>query len=190
MTVAMPTTPASYFHLLRWQTLSGRNKPLIVFTPKSMLRLKAATSAAADFTSGSFRPVIGTAAPVPAGDVRRVLLCAGKVYYDLQERLREVGGPTSIVRVERLYPLPIAELQAELAKYPSTEEIIWVQEEPANMGAWPRMALKLPALLGRPIGCVSLPPSSAPATGSATKHREEHATLVATALPAPASAGA
>jgi 2-oxoglutarate decarboxylase len=185
MTVAMPTTPANYFHLLRWQTLSGRHKPLIVFTPKSMLRLKAATSASADFTSGSFLPVIGSEPVVPAEQVRRVLLCAGKIYYDLHERLREVGGPTSIVRLERLYPLPLDELRAELAKYPAAEEILWVQEEPANMGAWPRMALKLPHLLGREIGRVSLPPSSAPAGGSSSKHKEEHKALVDQAVPAP-----
>jgi 2-oxoglutarate dehydrogenase E1 component len=182
MTVAMPTTPANYFHLLRWQTLSGRRKPLIVFTPKSMLRLKAATSAVADFTSGSFQPVIGDGGPGRAEEVRRVLLCSGKVYYDLTERLREVGAAASIVRLERLYPLPLEELRAELAKYPAAEEIVWVQEEPANMGPWPRMALKLPKLLGRPVDHVSLPPSSAPAGGSAIKHREEHQALVDRAL--------
>ena len=107
MTVAMPTTPASYFHLLRWQALSSRVKPLIVFTPKSMLRLKAATSPVAAFTGGSFRPVVGAQ---PGGDdaaVRTVLLCAGKIYYDLAAK-QQAGGlaETAIVRVERLYPLP------------------------------------------------------------------------------------
>jgi 2-oxoglutarate decarboxylase len=187
MTVAVPTTPANYFHLLRWQALSGRRKPLIVFTPKSLLRLKTATSAVADFTGGSFLPVIPDAgtAGVAAGEVRRVLLCTGKVYYDLAERLREVGGPAVIVRVERLYPLPVTELRAELAKYPAAEQVVWVQEEPANMGAWPRMALKLPAAVGRAIECVSLPPSSAPAAGSAIKHKDEHQALLETAVPAP-----
>jgi 2-oxoglutarate decarboxylase len=195
MTVAMPTTPANYFHLLRWQALSGRRKPLIVFTPKSMLRLKAATSAVADFTSGSFLPVIAdrqTANATAARGVRRVLLCTGKVYYDLAERRRALAAETgtdpdtAIIRVERLYPLPLAELQAELARYPAAEQIVWVQEEPANMGAWPRMALKLPAHLGRPVSRVSLPPSSAPAGGSATMHASEHRALVEAALqPAP-----
>jgi multifunctional 2-oxoglutarate metabolism enzyme len=195
MTVAMPTTPANYFHLLRWQALSGRRKPLIVFTPKSMLRLKAATSAVADFTSGSFLPVIGdhlTASGTAARGVRRVLLCTGKVYYDLAERRRALAAETgaapdtAIVRVERLYPLPLAELQAELARYPAAEQIFWVQEEPANMGAWPRMALKLPEHLGRPVSRVSLPPSSAPAGGSATMHATEHRALIEAALqPAP-----
>jgi len=190
MTVTVPTTPANYFHLLRWQALSGRRKPLIVFTPKSMLRLKTATSQVADFTSGSFLPVIGDreVAGDAARGVRRVLLCSGKVYYDLAARRHVLtadggGAGTAIVRVERLYPLPVPELQAELARYPAAEEIVWVQEEPANMGAWPWMALKLPEVLGRPVGRVSLPPSSAPAGGSATLHASEHRALIETALP-------
>jgi multifunctional 2-oxoglutarate metabolism enzyme len=88
----------------------------------------------------------------------------------------------AIIRVERLYPLPLAELQAELARYPAAEQIVWVQEEPANMGAWPWMALKLPAHLGRPVSRVSLPPSSAPAGGSATMHASERRALVEAAL--------
>jgi 2-oxoglutarate dehydrogenase E1 component len=193
MTVALPTTPANYFHLLRWQVLSGRRKPLIIFAPKSMLRLKSATSAVADFTAGSFLPVIGDrgmTGEVAARSVRRVLLCTGKMYYDLAERQRAVASPTAIIRLERLYPLPLTELKAELGKYPAAEEVVWVQEEPANMGAWPRMALKLPEYLGRPIDRISLPPSSAPAGGSATKHRDEHQALVEAAVQPAASTGA
>ena len=202
MTVAVPSTPASYFHLLRWQALSDRIKPLIVFTPKSMLRLKDAASAAADFTSGSFAPVIGDpavgraaldgqaragAAPVDPAAVRRVLLCTGKVYYDLAERRRAAGvGDVAIVRVERLYPLPAQEILAELAKYPAGAEVTWVQEEPANMGAWPYMGLQLPAVIGRPLRLISLPPSSAPAAGSAKAHAAEHAQLIEAAVPAAA----
>ena len=182
MTVAYPTTPANYFHLLRWQALSGRHKPLIVFTPKSMLRLKTATSPTSAFTSGSFQPLIGAPAEFDASRARRVLLCSGKVYYDLAEQQRATGSPTAIVRVERLYPLPLNELRAELDRYPQAEELVWVQEEPANMGAWPRMALKLPELLGRKLQLVSLPPSSAPAAGSAKKHTETHKELIAAAL--------
>ena len=107
MTVALPTTPANYFHLLRWQALSGRHKPLIVFTPKSLLRLKAATSAAADFTQGSFQPLIGEPAGFDGSRVRRVVLCTGKIYYDLAEHRAKAGvTDTAIVRVERLYPIP------------------------------------------------------------------------------------
>jgi 2-oxoglutarate decarboxylase len=183
MTVAVPSTPANYFHLLRWQALSARIKPLIVATPKSMLRLKAATSAVADFTSGSFRPVIGEPADFDAAAVRQVLLCSGKVYYDLAERRRAEGrAGVAIARVERLYPLPADEIAAEVSRYPAAEAVTWVQEEPANMGAWPYMAMRLPGLLNRPIQVVSLPASSAPAIGSAKAHAEEHARLVETAL--------
>jgi 2-oxoglutarate decarboxylase len=183
MTVALPSTPANYFHLLRWQALSGRIKPLIVATPKSMLRLKAATSAVADFTHGSFRPVIGEPDDVDTNAVRQVLLCSGKIYYDLAERRRAEGrADVAIARVERLYPLPADEIAAEVSRYPAAESVTWVQEEPANMGAWPYMAMRLPGLLNRPIQVVSLPASSAPAIGSAKAHAEEHARLVETAL--------
>jgi 2-oxoglutarate decarboxylase len=183
MTVAMPTTPANYFHLLRWQALSGRVKPLVVFTPKSMLRLKSATSPVAAFTSGSFRPVLGEQPGNDDAAVRTVLICAGKIYYDLAAK-READGFTgiAIVRLERLYPLPADELLAELSRYPGATEIRWVQEEPANMGGWPHMALRLPELLRRPIRPVSLPPSSAPAGGSAKAHAAEHAALIDSAL--------
>jgi multifunctional 2-oxoglutarate metabolism enzyme len=183
MTVAVPSTPANYFHLLRWQALSTRIKPLIVATPKSMLRLKAATSAVADFTSGSFRPVLGEREQLDDAAVRRVLLCSGKVYYDLAARREaESQGDIAIIRAERLYPLPAEEIEAEVARYPAAETVTWVQEEPANMGAWPYMALRLPGLLNRPIQVVSLPASSAPALGSAKAHHEEHDRLVETAL--------
>jgi multifunctional 2-oxoglutarate metabolism enzyme len=183
MTVAVPSTPANYFHLLRWQVLSARLKPLIVATPKSMLRLKAATSAVADFTSGSFRPVMGDPAELDNAAVRRVLICSGKVYYDLAEGRRAEGvADTAIVRVERLYPLPADEIAAEVAKYPAAQELLWVQEEPANMGGWPYIALRLPGLLGRPVQLISPPASSAPAVGSAKAHAEEQARLVEAAI--------
>jgi len=185
MTVAMPTTPGNYFHLLRWQGLSGRHKPLIVFTPKSMLRLKAATSAVSEFTTGPFRPLIGAGSSGSSdAEVRRVLLCAGKVYYDLAARQRETGRTdTAIVRVERLYPLPAVELRAELGRYPNAESVTWVQEEPANMGAWPTMALKLPRAVNREVGVISLPASSAPAAGSAAKHASSHREIIEMAIP-------
>jgi multifunctional 2-oxoglutarate metabolism enzyme len=185
MTVTMPSTPASYFHLLRWQALSGRHTPLVVFTPKSMLRLKDATSAVAEFATGAFCPVIGDRGKLDPAAVRRVLLCSGKIYYDLaHERAAQERGDTAIIRVERLSPLPVGELAAAVSSYPAAEEIVWVQEEPANMGAWPTMAIKLPEALGRQIGHVSLSASSAPATGSATAHAAEHKTVIGEALPA------
>jgi multifunctional 2-oxoglutarate metabolism enzyme len=118
-----------------------------------------------------------------------VLLCAGKVYYDLAARRRALlassGGAadTAIVRVERLYPLPVSELCAELARYPAAESFTWVQEEPANMGAWPTMALKLPRVLSRDVGVICLPASSAPATGSAAQHAASHREIIETAIP-------
>jgi multifunctional 2-oxoglutarate metabolism enzyme len=184
MTVALPSTPASYFHLLRWHALSGLVKPLIVFTPKSMLRLKAATSPAADFTTGSFRPVLPDSSGTDPASVRRVILCTGKIYYDLAERRRAAGlAGAALIRVERLYPLPAAEIAAELAKYPQDAEVVWVQEEPANMGAWPYMALHLPEATGRRIHLVSRPASSAPASGSAKAHAAEQAAIIDAALP-------
>jgi multifunctional 2-oxoglutarate metabolism enzyme len=201
MTVAMPSTPASYFHLLRLQALSGRIKPLIVFTPKSMLRLKAAASATADFTTGSFRPVLGDPLMSGSGDggpvssgiavgtagasaVTRVVLCSGKIYYDLAERRQKAGATdTALVRLEQLYPLPGAEVAAELAKYPASAEVSWVQEEPANMGGWPYMAMHLPAAIGRRLSVISRPASSAPASGSARAHAAEQAAILDAVFP-------
>jgi multifunctional 2-oxoglutarate metabolism enzyme len=183
MTVALPTTPANYFHLLRWQALADRHKPMIVFTPKSLLRLKAATSPTADFTSGAFRPLIGEPDSFDPAGVRRVVLCSGKMYYDLADyRAAQNANTTAIVRVERLYPTPTEELLAELSRYPADAELVWVQEEPANQGAWPHMALRLPRLLGRPLSVISLPPSSAPAAGSAKVHAATHRELVEAAI--------
>jgi multifunctional 2-oxoglutarate metabolism enzyme len=183
MTVALPTTPANYFHLLRWQALSGRHKPLIVFTPKSLLRLKAATSATTDFTGGSFQPLIGEPAGFDVSRVRRIVLCTGKIYYDLAGHRAKSGiTDTAVVRVERLYPVPADELRAELSRYPADAEIVWAQEEPENQGAWPRMALRLPELIGRLPELVALPASSAPAFGSAKVHAATHRELIETAI--------
>ena len=128
-------------------------KPLIVFTPKSMLRLKAAVSSTADFTTGSFVPVLSDPGIANPAAVRRVVLCSGKIYYDLAERRAAAGvTDTALIRVEQLYPLPAEQIASELAKYPAAAEVVWVQEEPANMGGWPFMALHLPNQIGRLIG--------------------------------------
>ncbi|MGQ5639431.1 MULTISPECIES: multifunctional oxoglutarate decarboxylase/oxoglutarate dehydrogenase thiamine pyrophosphate-binding subunit/dihydrolipoyllysine-residue succinyltransferase subunit [unclassified Streptomyces] len=188
MTVAMPTLPSNYFHLLRWQVHNPHHKPLIVFTPKSMLRLKAAASKAEEFTSGEFRPVIGDGSVDPAA-VRKVVFCAGKVYYDLEaERQKRGATDTAIIRIERLYPLPGAELQAEIKKYPNAEKYLWAQEEPANQGAWPFIALNLIDHLDLAVGAdvphgerlrrISRPHSSSPAVGSAKRHQAEQEQLV------------
>ncbi|MFF0588047.1 multifunctional oxoglutarate decarboxylase/oxoglutarate dehydrogenase thiamine pyrophosphate-binding subunit/dihydrolipoyllysine-residue succinyltransferase subunit [Streptomyces sp. NPDC003781] len=188
MTVAMPTLPSNYFHLLRWQVHNPHHKPLVVFTPKSMLRLKAAASKAEEFTTGQFRPVIGDDSVDPAA-VKKVVFTAGKVYYDLDAERKKRGlTDTAIIRIERLYPLPGAELQAEIAKYPNAEKYLWAQEEPANQGAWPFIALNLIDHLDLAVGAdvphgerlrrISRPHSSSPAVGSAKRHQAEQEQLV------------
>jgi 2-oxoglutarate dehydrogenase E1 component len=179
MTVAMPSLPSNYFHLLRWQIRNPAHKPLVVFTPKSMLRLKAAASKIGEFTSGTFRPVIADQVADPAA-VRRVLLCTGKFYYDLSHyRGRNSVTDTAIVRVERLYPLPTEEIGAALEAFPNARDLRWVQEEPANQGAWPFVALNLPEHLGgRTLRRVSRAHSSSPAVGSANRHETEQRALV------------
>ncbi|HET7310405.1 MAG TPA: multifunctional oxoglutarate decarboxylase/oxoglutarate dehydrogenase thiamine pyrophosphate-binding subunit/dihydrolipoyllysine-residue succinyltransferase subunit [Mycobacteriales bacterium] len=177
--VAMPSTPANYFHLLRLQAMSGRCKPLVVFTPKSMLRLRAATSKPDDFTSGGWQPVIPDS-HVDAEAVTRVILCTGKVCYDLakQRDARDIDD-VAIVRLEQLFPLPADELTDVLSTYPSAKDIVWLQEEPANQGAWPFVALNVPEHLesGRTLRRVSRPASASPAAGSHMMHEAEQASL-------------
>jgi multifunctional 2-oxoglutarate metabolism enzyme len=179
--VAQPSSPASYFHLLRKHSLGEEHRPLIVFTPKSMLRSKDAASQPTDFTEGTFRPVIGDD-QVNAQAVERVLLCSGRITWDLKaERKRREGEDlrTAIVRLEQLYPRPVGELKAELGRYPNLREIRWVQDEPANMGPWPHMALNLtPELGGVPFYRVSRPESSSPSVGQHSRHVEEQKALV------------
>jgi 2-oxoglutarate dehydrogenase E1 component len=182
MTVAFPSTPASYFHLLRHQAYARPRRPLIVFTPKSMLRLKAAASPVGDFTTGRFRPVLPDAVHGPDG-VDRILLCSGKVYYDLvDERSRRQDAGTAIVRLEQLYPLDGEALRDAVDRYPDAE-LVWVQEEPANQGPWPFLALALPEVLrGRSIRRVSRPASASPATGSPRVHQAEQTSIVTRAF--------
>ncbi|HET9860384.1 MAG TPA: multifunctional oxoglutarate decarboxylase/oxoglutarate dehydrogenase thiamine pyrophosphate-binding subunit/dihydrolipoyllysine-residue succinyltransferase subunit [Nocardioidaceae bacterium] len=174
--VAQPSTPASYFHLLRQHSLGEEHRPLIVFTPKSMLKRKEAASQPVDFTEGTFRPVIGDEQVSP-DRVEKVLMCSGRITWDLMvERKKREGEDlrTAIVRLDQLYPRPVEELKAELAKYPNLKEIRWVQDEPANMGPWPHMALNLtPELGGIPFYRVSRPESSSPSVGQHSRHVEE-----------------
>ncbi|WP_127358947.1 multifunctional oxoglutarate decarboxylase/oxoglutarate dehydrogenase thiamine pyrophosphate-binding subunit/dihydrolipoyllysine-residue succinyltransferase subunit, partial [Actinacidiphila soli] len=188
MTVAVPTTPSNYFHLLRWQVHNPHHKPLIVFTPKSMLRLKAAASKTEEFTSGSFQPVIGDSTVEPEA-VRKVVFCSGKVYYDLiAERTKRGNTDTAIIRIERLYPLPGQEIQAALAPFTKAQKYVWAQDEPANQGAWPFIALNLIDHLDLVLGAapdnadrlrrVSRPSSSSPAVGSAKRHLQQQEELL------------
>ena len=179
--VAMPSTPASYFHLLRRQAYNRPRKPLVVFTPKSMLRLKAASSAVEDFTTGTFEEVIPDRA-VFGSRVTRVIMCAGKVYYDLlAERERRGDYSTAIVRFEQLYPLDGEAIRGAVDQFDGAN-FVWVQEEPQNQGAWATISLSLPQLLGRTIDVVARRASASPASGLASRHLEEQANLVARAL--------
>ena len=180
MLVAQPSTPASYFHLLREHTYTRPRRPLIVFTPKQLLRLKAACSPVEDFTSGTFQPVIGEtddAVLATAQDqgVDRVLLCSGRVYYDLLAHRTKTGDTsTAIVRLEQLYPLESSAIAEALAPF-SGAELVWVQDEPANQGMWPYLALNLPTDLTGGVlpTLVSRPEAAAPAVGTAGVHRAQ-----------------
>jgi 2-oxoglutarate dehydrogenase complex dehydrogenase (E1) component-like enzyme len=184
-TIAIPSTPANYFHLLRRQVLSNRHKPLVVFTPKSMLRLRPATSMPEDFTGGGWRPVIADPSAPDPGTVDKVILCSGKIYYDLVKHREQIGASnTAIIRVEQIYPLPIEQIVTAIGAYPGMTDLSWVQEEPANQGTWPYVAINLPEHL--PLGTflrrVSRPASASPAAGSHSQHEAEQAALLAAAL--------
>ncbi|WP_433408065.1 multifunctional oxoglutarate decarboxylase/oxoglutarate dehydrogenase thiamine pyrophosphate-binding subunit/dihydrolipoyllysine-residue succinyltransferase subunit [Saccharomonospora azurea] len=186
MTVAVPSTPANYFHLLRRHALDGVNRPLIVFTPKSMLRNKAATSSLDDFTGDSkFLSVIGENEVDPA-KARKVLLTSGKLYWELvAERRKREANDVAIVRVEQYYPLPKKKLVAEMQRYNKNAEIVWVQEEPENQGAWPFFGLNLPRRLPEAfptLQVVARRPMAAPSAGSSKVHEVEQKALIAKAF--------
>ncbi len=184
MTVARPSTPASYFHLLRRQAYARPRRPLIVFTPKAMLRLRGATSNVSEFTSGRFEPVIDDARVADKAAVKRVVLVAGKVYYDLLAEVEKRQlTDVALVRLEQFYPLPMAQLESVLDGYPNAQ-LMWAQEEPENMGAWPFICLELAKRLhnGRTITVASRPASASPATGSSKRSAQELADLMETAL--------
>ena len=185
MTVAQPSTPAQYFHLLRAQALIGINRPLIVVTPKSMLRLKAAVSGPQDFTQGRWQPVLADPDALDPAGVTRVVLCTGKLFWDLLARRRKAGlTNVALVRVEQLYPLPTDEVNAELAGYPNVTDLVWAQDEPANQGAWAHLALGLPQGLAAHLHLrrVSRRHAASPAAGSAKVHEAEQQALAEAAL--------
>ncbi len=186
--VCYPTTPAQYFHLLRRQVRPGMERPLIVITPKSLLRLPAAASALNDFTSGGFLPVVEDPEIKSSEAVNRVVLCSGKIYYDLVEARKKSGKPgtdqVAVVRLEQFYPFPQKRLREVLAKYPAATQLVWAQEEPKNMGGWTFVEQRLESILPsceRAI-YVGRSPSASPATGSYAIHQAEQAKLVAEAL--------
>jgi 2-oxoglutarate decarboxylase len=173
--VAQPSTPASYFHLLRRHALGDEHRPMIVFTPKSMLRRKEAASKPADFTEGTFRPLIPDEVADPA-KVDTLVLCSGRITWDLmvQRALQQGDSPTTaIARIEQLYPRPEEELKAEMARFPNLKDVRWVQDEPANMGPAPHLQLNLFPALDRPVRVISRPQSSSPSVGQHSRHVEE-----------------
>ncbi|MGB3233098.1 MAG: multifunctional oxoglutarate decarboxylase/oxoglutarate dehydrogenase thiamine pyrophosphate-binding subunit/dihydrolipoyllysine-residue succinyltransferase subunit, partial [Mycobacterium sp.] len=186
MTIAMPSTPANYFHLLRRHGLDGIHRPLIVFTPKSMLRNKAAVSDIRDFTEMKFRSVLEeptyTDGEGDRSKAKRILLTSGKLYYELAARKnKEQRDDVAIVRIEQLAPLPRRRLAETLDQYPNAAEYFWVQEEPANQGAWPTMGLTLPEVLPDKltgIKRISRRAMSAPSSGSSKVHAVEQQEII------------
>jgi 2-oxoglutarate dehydrogenase E1 component len=176
MQIVNATTPAQYFHLLRRQMRQPLAKPIILFTPKSLLRLPAASSPIEALSAGGFQVCLDDPEVADRGLVERVLFCSGKVYYDLRAEKEKRGEfKTALVRVEQLYPLPAERLKAILAGYPNAHRTVWVQEEPRNMGAWTFMLERagefLPA--GRALAYVGRAASPSPATGNAAVHKRE-----------------
>jgi 2-oxoglutarate dehydrogenase E1 component len=178
--VAQPSTPASHFHLLRRHALGEEHKPLIIFTPKSMLKRKEAASQPEAFTNGSFAPVIGDST-VDADKVTTVLLCSGRITWDLMvERGKRQGDDptTAIVRLEQLYPRPLEELRGELGRFPNLRQVRWVQDEPTNMGPAPHFLLNLFPKLDQDVTVLSRPESSSPSVGQHSRHVEEQKSLM------------
>ncbi len=174
--IVQPTTPAQHFHCLRRQVLRRWRKPLIVLTPKSLLRHPQATSPIQECASGRFRRILpDRLAREPGAPVDRVLLCSGKIYYELEQRREELGRKdVAILRLEQLYPLPDELLAKALEPYPEGTPVIWVQDEPENMGAWQHLRVRFcTRMLSHPFSCVSRAESASPATGSLSSHRLE-----------------
>jgi 2-oxoglutarate dehydrogenase E1 component len=183
MQVVYPTTPAQHFHALRRQMKNEPRKPLIVMTPKSLLRHPQATSSIEELTNGRFEPVLIDAAH-DAAAVTRIVLSSGKVYYDLRTAREKANANIPLIRLEQFYPFPQSMLTDALAQYPNATEIVWVQDEPRNMGAWPFLHERLAALIGvnRTLRYVGRPISASPATGSHHRHEEQQQALVASAI--------
>jgi 2-oxoglutarate dehydrogenase E1 component len=181
--VVYPTSAAQYFHLLRRHAKQAVRRPLVVMSPKSLLRLPAAGATLADLASGAFHPVLDDAAVAERrGEVTRLVLCSGKVYYDLAKERRDEN--VAIVRIEELYPWPHAEIARVLDGYPNVAEVVWVQEEPQNMGSWAFVAPRLGAAIGTelPVRYVGRPERASPAEGYKAAHDAEQERIVRAAL--------
>ena len=183
MQVCNLTTPAQYFHALRRQIHRDYRKPLVIMTPKSLLRSPQAVSTQDDFTKGRFYAILADPLPENRDGITRVILCSGKVYYDLKaEQEKRGAGDTTILRVEQLYPLHTEKIKRILNSCPNLKRIVWCQEEPRNMGAWSYMALRLRELFGCNVHYAGRPESPSPAVGSLAIHRRQQAELVSQAF--------
>jgi 2-oxoglutarate dehydrogenase E1 component len=186
MQVCVPSTPAQMYHMLRRQILRSLRKPLIVMTPKSLLRHESSVSSLEDLANGEFATVIDDIDKPQAANVRRVVFCSGKVYFDLLKARRATNNTeVALVRVEQLYPFPVPETEAVLAKYPNAREVVWCQEEPQNQGAWYQIRHRLATLVGkRELLYAGRAPAAAPATGISKIHEAEQRGLIEAALSA------
>jgi 2-oxoglutarate dehydrogenase E1 component len=187
MSVCVPSTPAQMFHMLRRQMVRDFRKPLIVMTPKSLLRHKLSVSALEDLSHGFFRDVIGEIDDLPAEKVRRVVFCSGKVYFDLLEARRaDEVRDVAIVRIEQLYPFPSEDYAAAIRHYPNAQEIVWCQEEPQNQGAWYQIRHRLQEPLSHKQELLysGRAPAAAPAAGMLQLHTIQQTGLVAAAIKA------
>jgi 2-oxoglutarate dehydrogenase E1 component len=183
--VCNPTTPAQFFHMLRRQVIRKVRRPLIVMSPKSLLRHKQAVSTMHELARGHFAPVIGERLLENTRKITRLVLCSGRVYYDLLARRQATElAHVALVRIEQLYPFPWRLLRTELARYPAAREFIWCQEEPRNQGAWYSMRHKFEELIGdkNKLIYTGREAMSAPAVGYARLHVQQQATLVDKAL--------
>lgn len=182
MQLVQPTTASQIFHLLRRQMIRSFRKPLVIFTPKSLLRNKDAASPVSEFTKGEFHTVLGEqSGDLDAQKVHRVIMCSGKVYYDLvKARETKKSKDTAIIRVEQLYPFPHKSFAAELKKYPHVTELVWCQDEPQNQGAWFFIQHNILENMhdGQKLGYAGRPPSASPACGYAHLHQEQQKALV------------
>jgi 2-oxoglutarate dehydrogenase E1 component len=185
MQVTNCSTPANFFHALRRQFKRDFRKPLVVFSPKSLLRHPLCVSPLADFTDNKFQEVIDDT-NVKAADVKRVVYCTGKIYYELLEAQKlSAKGDVALVRVEQLYPTPVDQMEAVYKKYKNAQDAVWVQEEPENMGAWPYLLRRLRKTSLREMDVISRKESSSTATGFAKQHSNQQAYIIAAAFDVP-----
>lgn len=186
MQVVQPTTASQIFHLLRRQMVRNLRKPLVIMTPKSLLRNKDAGSPLSELVKGSFHTVLGEVDDsIDRKKVKRVLACSGKVYFDLVNARKERGASdVAIIRVEQLYPFPHKALSTELKSYPNFSELVWVQDEPQNQGAWFQIQHNIMENLsdGQKLAYAGRPASASPAVGYYDKHYAQQKSLIDTAF--------